>query len=98
MPLPDPLDHGAGCGQLGRPHGGGRLDIDDDGVLQVDQVVGGIGEEGRPLVGGGPARGRIHRRDELGRHRRGRAERCVVQHRQILVDSPARRVGRQAVG
>ncbi len=84
-----PLDHGAGGGHLRWTDGGGRLDVDDDGVVEVDQVVGGIGEEGRSLVGAGPPRRGIRWRDELGRDLRRRPEGGVVQHRQILVDSSA---------
>ena len=35
---------------LGLADRGGRLDIDDDRVVEVDQVVGRVGEEGRPAV------------------------------------------------
>jgi hypothetical protein len=34
------------CGQnLGLPDRGGRFDINDDPVVDIDQEVGGIGEE-----------------------------------------------------
>jgi hypothetical protein len=74
------------------------LDIDDHRMIQVDQVVGAVGEAGRPGLGGGPARGRIRQRDVFGRDRRGRAEGRVVQDRQILLDSPPGGLGRQACG
>jgi hypothetical protein len=35
-------------------------------VIDIDQVVGGIGEERLPTMGAGPSRGRVGRRDELG--------------------------------
>lgn len=47
-------------------------------MLQVDQIVGQIGEEGLPAMGGRPARGRISRRDELGHDRRRRVEGGIV--------------------
>jgi hypothetical protein len=34
-------------------------------VIEIDQVVGRVGEEGLPTVGAGPARRRISRRDEF---------------------------------
>ena len=46
---PRPLDHGL---RAQRPRPGGcaaGFDIDDDGVLEVDQIVGGVGEEGGPF-------------------------------------------------
>src|SRR3546814_12812577 len=53
-------------------------------MLQVDQIVGAVGEEGEPAIGAGPARGRIGRRDELGHDRRRAAEGRLVEHGQIL--------------
>lgn len=41
-----PVDHAALGGHLGLADSGRRLDIDDHCVLEIDQVVGGIGEEG----------------------------------------------------
>jgi hypothetical protein len=72
---------------------GGRFDIDDDGVLQVDQVVGAVGEEGEPAIRSRPARGRVGGRDEL-RHDRGcRAERRIVEHGKIFPHGMVRRLG-----
>ena len=73
---------------LGLAHGGGGFDVHDHRVLQVDQVVVGIGVDGRPAAGGGPARRRIGGRDELRLDRRRAAEGRVVEHGQILVDRP----------
>ena len=61
-----------------------------DRVLDIDQVVGGVGEEGLSAMSAGPARRWIGRGDELGRDLGRRPERGIVQHRQILVDRPAR--------
>lgn len=61
----------------------------DNRVVGIDQIVGGIGEEGMALVGAGPLRGRIGRRDELGCDLAGRAEGCIVECRQVLANRPA---------
>ena len=61
MMLTRTVDHGADGRHLGLAHRRRRLDIDNDRVFQIDQIVGCIGEEGQPLVGTGPARGRIGR-------------------------------------
>lgn len=50
------------CSQdLGLSDRGRRFDINDDPVGDIDQVVGGIGEERLPTMGSGPARCRIGR-------------------------------------
>jgi integrase len=41
----------------GSIHIGSGLNIDDDGVLDIDQVIGRVAEEGLPAMGSGPARG-----------------------------------------
>lgn len=46
-PLLRPLYHVALCCDFGLAHRSGRLDIHDDGVLQIDQIVGAVGEEGQ---------------------------------------------------
>ena len=62
-------------------------------MIQVDQIVVRVSEEGEPAIRARPARGRIGGRDELG-HDLGRAaERRFVEHGQILADSMARVVG-----
>jgi AraC-like DNA-binding protein len=50
---------------LGLANGAGCLDINDDAELHVDEIVVGIGEECRPLVGAGPLGRRIGRRHEV---------------------------------
>src|SRR5208282_5940639 len=52
------------CGQdLSLPDRGGRFDINDDPVIDIDQIVGGIGEECLSTMGSGPShRRRPHRR------------------------------------
>lgn len=54
-------------------------------MVCVDQVVGGIGEEGMAFVGTGPLRCRIGRRDELRRHPRGSPESGIIENSQILL-------------
>ena len=49
------LDHPLGRRDLRLPDGGARLDIDDDGMLHIDQVVGRVAELGLATVGGGVA-------------------------------------------
>ena len=53
------IDHPALCRYLGLANGGGRLDIDNHSALQVDQVVGAVGEEGETAIRAGPTRARI---------------------------------------
>ena len=50
-------DHVARRLVLGLPDRRGRLDIDDDGVLEVDEIVGGVEEMRLAAIRGGPARG-----------------------------------------
>src|SRR6185437_833725 len=57
--LGGPVEHGARGAHLRLPNGPARLDIEDDRMVGVDQIVGGIGEEGLALVGPGPLRRRI---------------------------------------
>ena len=88
-----PLDHPLLRRHLGLADRGGRFHIDDDGVLQVDQVVGAIGEEGEPAVCSRPTRGRVGMRDKLWHNRRRRAEGGIIEHRQILSHGMVRRLG-----
>ncbi len=60
------LDHGARGTDLRLTDGAAWLDIDDDGMVEVDQVVGGIGEEGVPLVRARPLGCRVRLGHELG--------------------------------
>jgi hypothetical protein len=89
------FDH-APCGKdLGLPDRRGRFNIDDDRVLDIDQIVGGIGEEGLPAMGSSPARRRIGRRDELGCDLARSAEGCVIENCQILLDRTSCRFRRK---
>jgi hypothetical protein len=51
-----PFDHGLGCEDLCLPDGGGRLDINDNRIVDIDQIIGRVGKEGLPAVGAGPTR------------------------------------------
>ena len=76
-----PLDHALGRGHLGLADGGGRLDVHDDPMVDVDEVVGGIGEERLAPMCARPARRRVGGRDELRRDRgRGAERRLARQH------------------
>ena len=86
------VDHGACRADLGLADRAARLDIDDDGMVEVDQVVGGVGEEGMPLQRAGPLRRGIGPRDELRLDLAGRAPGGLVQRVEIL---PHRAAGRR---
>ena len=45
------LDHALGGEHLGPADRRGCLDIDDDRVIDIDQIVGRVAEEGLPAVG-----------------------------------------------
>src|SRR5215217_2255963 len=66
-------------------------------LVGVDKVVRRVGEEGLAAMSTGPASGRIGGRDELRRDRRCRAESGIIEHPKILLDRPARGLGRQAL-
>jgi hypothetical protein len=88
----DPLDHGPRRPNLRLPDGAAGLDVDNDGVVEVDQVVRRVGEEGLALVRAGPLRGRIRPRDELWRRRARRAPGSIVERVEVLADrTPGRR-------
>jgi hypothetical protein len=78
------VNHGARGTDFGLPNGAAGLDIEDDRVLGIDQIIGGVGEERVALVSTGPLRRRIGWRDELGLDRAGCTESGGVQGCQIL--------------
>ena len=78
-----PVDRAPLRAHLGLADGGGCLDIDDHCVLEIDEVVGGIGEEGALAACRSPARGRIGHRQLLGRHLGCAPEGRIVEHGQI---------------
>jgi hypothetical protein len=84
-----PFDHGFCRADLGLANGAGGLDINDDAELHVDEIVVGVREECRPLVGAGPLRRGIGWRDELRDNVAGGAPRRIVEGRQILLNRAA---------
>jgi len=48
--LPRAIDHPLLRRHLGLADCRGHLDVHDDGVLQVDQVVGAVGKESQPTI------------------------------------------------
>ena len=76
-----PFHHSFGSQHFGLSDRRGGLDIDDDRVLDIDQVIGRIAEEGLPAVRSGPARRWIGRRDELGPDLGGSPEGRVIENR-----------------
>lgn len=74
-----------------------RLDIQDDGACQVDQVVGAAGEEGWAAICSDPSRSQVGGRDERWRNRCGRAERGIVEHGELFAYGVVGRLGRQAL-
>ena len=85
------LDHSALSGHFGLSHRGRRLDIDDHRVIEVDQVVGAVGIEGRLARRRGPARRRVGEVRSLRRDWRRTTERSIVEHIQILTHGASRR-------
>jgi hypothetical protein len=96
-PLARSVQHPPLRGHLGLAHRGRRLDVHDHRVVEVDQIVGAVGEEGESAIGAGPARRRVGRRDELGHDLRRGTERGIVQHLQILADRMVARIRGQPV-
>jgi len=64
---------------------GRRFDINDDRVIEIDKVVGRVGEEGEASIRGAPAGGRICRGDELRHDRCGSAECGIIEDSEILL-------------
>ena len=58
-PVGGALDHCLGRRDFRLPYAGGGLHVHDHRVLEIDQIVVGIGIDGGPAVGGGPAGRRI---------------------------------------
>jgi hypothetical protein len=55
-------------------------------MLGIDQIVGGIGEEGLASIGAGPLSCRIGGRDEFGANFAGGADCGIIERRQIFLD------------
>src|SRR5450432_607452 len=87
------LNHGLRRTDLGLANRAGRLDVNDDAELHVDQIVVGVSKECRPLVRPGPLRRGIGRRDELRHNLAGGAPRRIIEGRQILLHRAAGPLG-----
>ena len=70
------------------PDGAASFDIDDDGVVEIDRVVGRVGEEGMTLQGSSPLCRWIGPWDELRLHLAGRTPGRLVERVEILPDRP----------
>ena len=86
--LGGPIEHSARGADFGLADGAARFDIEDDRVVGIDQVVGGIGEEGMALVGAGPLSGWVRSRDELRRDRARCAKGGLVESGKVLQYGP----------
>ena len=78
------FDHRACRTDLGLADRAARLDVDDDGMVHVDQVVGGVGEERVALQRSGPLGSRIGARHELRLHLARCTPGGIVQRVEIL--------------
>ena len=81
-----PVNHRARRADLRLPDRAACLDLDNDGIVEVDQVIGGVGEEGMPFERTGPLCGGVRLRDELRPDLAGSAPSSLVQRVQILPD------------
>ena len=72
------FDHALCCADLNRA---GRLNVNDDAELHVDQIIVGVSEECRPLVSPGPLGRGIGWRDKLRDHVAGRSPRRIIEGR-----------------
>src|ERR1700733_3800802 len=83
------FDHTLCRQDLGLADRGGRFDIDNNRVVDIDQIVGGVSKKGLSAMGSGPACRRIGRRDEFGCDLGCSSESSVVEYGQILLNGPA---------
>lgn len=82
------FDHCPRRSDLGLANGAGRLDINDDAELYVDEIIVGVSEECWSLVSSGPLGRGIGQRDELRHNVAGRApgrRRDPCQHNGITL-------------
>ena len=84
------LDHGARRADLSLPDRAACLDIDDDRVVEIDQVVGGVGEERVSFEGACPLRRRVRAGDELRSGLAGGTPGRLIKGIEILSDGSAR--------
>jgi hypothetical protein len=85
------VEHGSGRAHLGASADTGRLDIDDDRCLKVDEIIISVSEEGVPLVSTRPLRRRVRWRDELRNYLTGSTPGGVIQSAEIFPRRASRR-------
>src|SRR3954453_1330710 len=83
------FDHGLRYADLGLTNGAGRLNVNDDAELHVDEIIVGVSEERRPLVSSGPLSCGIGWGDDLRAHVGSCAPGRIIQGRQILLHRAA---------
>ncbi len=96
-PFERALNHAFGGQHLRLPDCRRRLDIDDDRVLDVDQVVRRVGEEGLATMRPRPACRRVGGRDELRRALGRSSESGIIEDSQILMDRSAGSIRRKSL-
>ena len=62
-------------------------------MVEIDQIVGGVGEECLTAMRTGPARRRVSWRDELRRHLSRGSEGGIIEHGEVLIDRATGRLG-----
>lgn len=84
------VDHRLRGRDLCLAHRRRRLDIHNDGMLQIDEIVVGVGITGDRVGRSGVTGRRIGWRDHLWLDRRRPAEGRIIEDRQIFCDCAAR--------
>ena len=84
------VEHGFGCANFRLANGCRRLDIHNHRMLQIDEIVVGVGITGDRVGRSGVAGRRIGWRDRLRLDRRRPAEGRIIENRQIFRDRAAR--------
>ena len=83
--LPGSRQHVAHGADFGLPDRCGGLHVDDGRIVQIDQVVGAIGEEGSVPAGSGEPRGGVGGRDRLRFYGRCGAKSGAVERVEIFL-------------
>ena len=84
------VEHGFGRANFRLANGCRRLDIQNHGMLQIDEIVVGVGITGDRVGRSGVTGRRIGWRDHLWLDRRRPAEGRIIEDRQIFGDRAAR--------
>ena len=90
----DPLDHPFGGRNLRLADRCACFDVDNDSVLHVDKVIGGIAELRLPAVRRRVARCRVDGRDARRHNRSGCPEGRIIEDGKVLADCAARYIKR----